>query len=411
MSFFDEIKRTNWTEVERGIDACTAADVEAALQAVRSGGIELNHFISLLSPAAESRLEEMARQSHLLTQQRFGKTVSLFAPLYVSNFCVNSCAYCGFNSKNPVKRLALTPEQVRDEGEFIYRLGFRHLLLVSGEAPEVVSLDYFTRITGLLRDLFSSIAVEICPMSLEQYRVLAACGVDGLTVFQETYDEELYRRFHLGGKKKDFRWRIETPDRGGEAGFRRLGLGALLGLGNWRVEAFYMGLHAKYLMRKYWQSQVSISFPRLRPAAGFFQVPHPVSDRNFVQLLTALRLFLPDTGFTLSTRESANFRDHLIPLGITSMSAGSKTDPGGYAHPQGEEAEAQFEIADCRDPEAVAEAIRQKGYEPVWKDWDEAFLGDGTAGQAGRCLRRRQEKAVDPPQHQESPVNSIGLDQ
>ncbi|MGA2404714.1 MAG: 2-iminoacetate synthase ThiH, partial [Syntrophobacteraceae bacterium] len=290
------------------------------------------------------------------------------------NFCSNSCAYCGFNSKNPVKRLALTPEQVLAEGKFIHRLGFRHLLLVSGEAHKVASLDYFTRISDLLRPLFSSIAVEIYPMSAGQYRAMIAHGVDGLTVFQETYGEELYSRFHLGGKKRDYRWRLETPDRGGEAGFRRIGLGALLGLGNWRVEGFYLGLHAKYLMRKFWKSQVSISFPRLRPAAGAFQPPHPVSDLNFVQLLSALRLFLPDTGFTLSTRESADFRDHLIPLGITSMSAGSKTDPGGYTHPQGNGAEAQFEIADHRDPETVAEVIRQKGYEPVWKDWDEAFL-------------------------------------
>jgi 2-iminoacetate synthase len=368
------MKRTNWTEIEREIQARTEADVESALRADRPGGIDLDHFMSLLSPKAEGCLEQMAQHAHLVTSQRFGKTVSLFAPLYVSNLCSNSCAYCGFNSKNPVRRVALTPEQVSDEGEYIHRLGFRNLLLVSGEEPKVASLDYFTRIIGLLRPLFSSIAVEIYPMSVEQYRALIACGVDGLTVFQETYSEELYRRFHPGGKKRNYRWRLETPDRGGEAGFRRIGLGALLGLGDWRVEGFYMGLHTKYLMRKFWKSQVSISFPRLRPAAGSFQPPYPVSDVNFVQLVTALRLFLPDTGFTLSTREPADFRDHLIPLGITSMSAGSKTDPGGYTHPQGNGAEAQFEIADHRDPETVAEVIRQKGYEPVWKDWDEAFL-------------------------------------
>jgi 2-iminoacetate synthase len=374
MSFYDEIKRMNRAEIEKEIETRTEADVESALQSVRPGGVDFDSFVSLLSPAAERYIEEIARQAHLVTQQRFGKTVSLFAPLYVSNLCSNSCAYCGFNTKNPVRRLALTPEEVRKEGEFIHRLGFRHLLLVSGEAPGVASVDYFVRITGLLRSLFSSIAVEIYPMSVEQYRAMVACGVDGLTVFQETYSEELYKRFHLGGKKRDYRWRLETPDRGGEAGFRRIGLGALLGLANWRMEGFYMGLHAKYLMRKYWKSQLSVSFPRLRPAAGFFQPPHPVSDLNFVQLLTALRLFLPDTGFTLSTREPADFRDHLIPLGITSISAGSKTDPGGYTRPQPNGAEAQFEIADHRDPDAVAEAIRQQGYEPVWKDWDEAFL-------------------------------------
>lgn len=373
MSFYDEIKHTAWTEIEREIEARSEADVESALGAVRPGGVDLNDFMSLLSPAAERYLEKTAGFSHSITRQRFGNTIGLFAPLYVSNFCNNGCVYCGFNSKNPIRRLALTPVQAREEGEFIHRMGFRHLLLVCGEAPQVASLDYFVEICGLLRPLFSSIGIEIHPMSVEEYRSLTACGVDGLTVFQETYSERAYGKFHLKGKKRDFQWRLETPDRGGEAGFRRIGLGALLGLENWRVEGFYMGLHAKYLMRKYWKSQVSISFPRLRPAAGSFHVPCEVSDKDFVQLLTALRLFLPDTGFTLSTREPAELRDHLIPLGITAMSAGSKTEPGGYTHPQAEGAEAQFEISDARDPETVAGVIRQKGYEPVWKDWDEAL--------------------------------------
>jgi 2-iminoacetate synthase len=370
MSFYDETRQTKWTDIERAIEARTAADVESALSAAAPG---FDHFISLLSPAAESFLEEMAQRAHLLTRQRFGKTMSLFAPLYVSNFCTNRCAYCGFNENNPIERLALTPEQVMEEGEFIHRLGFRNILLVCGEAPKVASVDYLTRICDLLRGLFPSIGVEIYPMSVEQYSTLIDHGVDGLTVFQETYNEELYSRYHPGGKKRNYRWRLETPDRGGEAGFRRIGLGALLGLGNWRVEGFYLGFHTMYLMRKYWKSQILISFPRLRPAAGAFQPLFPVSDVNLVQLLTALRLFLPDTGFTLSTREPAEFRDHLIPLGITSMSAGSKTNPGGYTHPQGNVAEAQFEIADDRNPETVAQVIRQMGYEPVWKDWDNSF--------------------------------------
>ncbi len=372
MSFYDELKPFKWQEIEKEIQGRTSAEVEAAL-AART--LDFDHLISLLSPAAEPYLEETARRSHLLTRQRFGNTVSLFAPLYVSNVCTNSCAYCGFNVHNPVSRLTLTPEQAVVEGEFIRNMGFRHLLLVSGEAPKVSSLQYFSEIADRLRPLFSSLSVEVYPMSTEDYRCLIAHGVDGLTVFQETYNEEFYPTVHLGGRKRNFRWRLETPDRGGEAGFRRLGLGALLGLANWRVEAFCMALHSRYLMRKYWQSQVSISFPRLRPAAGGFQPQHPVSDLEFVQLLTALRLFLPDVGFTLSTREPAALRDNLIPLGITSISAGSRTDPGGYTMGnQGSVAEAQFEIADHRSPEAVAEVIRQKGYDPVWKDWDEAFL-------------------------------------
>ncbi|MFZ2444874.1 MAG: 2-iminoacetate synthase ThiH [Syntrophobacteraceae bacterium] len=372
MSFHDEVKRTNWAQIEKEIHGRTPADVDAALGART---LNFDHLLSLLSPAAEPRLEEMARRAHLVTQQRFGKTVSLFAPLYLSNVCTNRCAYCGFNAGNPVTRLTLTPEQTVEEGKFIAGMGFRHLLLVSGEAPKVVPLEYFTEAADRLRPYFSSISVEIYPMSADDYRALIAHGVDGLTVFQETYNEDLYAEVHRGGRKRNFQWRLEAPDRGGEAGFRRIGLGALLGLGDWRVEGFYMGLHSRYLMRKFWKSQVSISFPRLRPAAGAFQPPHPVSDRHLVQLLTALRMFLPDVGFTLSTREPATLRDHLLPLGITSMSAGSRTDPGGYTQAQGNGgAEAQFEIADHRTPEAVAATLRQKGYEPVWKDWDEAFL-------------------------------------
>ncbi len=373
MSFYDRIKGRGWAETGREIEDRTEANVQTALGAVRQGGVDLDHFLSLLSPAAENHLEETAAIAHRITRRRFGNTMGLFAPLYVSNFCNNRCVYCGFNSNNSVRRLALSPEQAVAEGEFIRAMGFRHLLLVSGEAPQVVSLDYFREIIGLLRPLFSSIGAEIYPMSVEDYRSLIGCGVDGLTVFQETYNEGAYGGYHPGGRKGNFQWRIETPDRAGEAGFRRIGLGALLGLEDWRVEGFYLGVHAKYLMRKYWKSQISISFPRLRPAAGSFEVPRPVSDKEFVQLLTALRLFLPDAGFTLSTREPAELRDHLIGLGITSMSAGSRTEPGGYTHPQSGGAEAQFEICDDRDPETIAGVIRQKGYEPVWKDWDEAL--------------------------------------
>ncbi|MGC9195823.1 MAG: 2-iminoacetate synthase ThiH, partial [Syntrophobacteraceae bacterium] len=340
MSFYDEIKSTGWAEVQKEIESRSDADVDVALGTFRSAGADVRHFMSLLSPAAGRHLERAAGLARNITRQRFGNTIGLFAPLYLSNFCNNSCAYCGFNCKNPIRRLILTPQQARAEGQFIHEMGFRNLLLVSGEAPQVASLDYFVETAALLRPLFSSLALEIYPMSVEQYRTLIACGVDGLTVFQETYSETAYERFHLGGKKRDYKWRLETPERGGEAGFRRLGLGALLGLENWRVEAFFMGLHAKYLMRKYWRSQISISFPRLRPAAGAFEVPQEVSDKDFAQVLIALRLFLPDAGFTLSTREPAQLRDNLIALGITSMSAGSKTDPGGYTHPQAQSAEA-----------------------------------------------------------------------
>lgn len=369
MSFYDVIRAYDWDETAREIGSRTVSDVERALSVRR---LSLDDFMSLLSPAAEPYLEEMAQGAHRLTQQRFGKVISLFAPLYLSNICTNGCVYCGFNAGNPVERVTLTPDQAAAEAECIRGMGFRHVLLLTGEAPKVASVEYLESILERIGHLFSSIGVEIFPLDAASYRRLIHGGVDSLVVFQETYNERRYPDFHPRGKKRDYRWRLETPDRGGEAGFRRLGLGALLGLDDWRVEACFMGMHASYLLRTYWKSQVTISFPRLRPSAGGFDPPAPVSDLHLVQLLTALRLYLPDAGFTLSTRELPSLRDHLIPLGITSMSAGSRTDPGGYAHSA--EAEAQFQIADERSPEVIAEVLTGKGYEPVWKDWDAAFL-------------------------------------
>jgi 2-iminoacetate synthase len=375
MEFYDELKRYPWDEITHQIESRTASDVERALA---SPSPKLEDFMSLLSPAAEPFIETLAQRAHRVTEQRFGRVISLFAPLYLSNVCMNSCVYCGFNVHNPVARLTLTAEQAEAEARHIHDMGFRHILLVSGESPHLVTQEYLHAVLEKLRPLFASISIEIFPLDTDVYVDLIDKGVDGLTVFQETYHEQRYPDFHLGGKKRDFRWRLGTPERGGEAGFRRLGLGALLGLCDWRTEGFFLGLHAHYLLRAFWQSHVAISFPRLCPAAGAYEPPFPVSDTNFVQLLTALRLFLPDAGLVLSTRESPSFRDHLIPLGVTTMSAGSRTDPGGYTHTG--EAEAQFEIADERPPQVVAEVIRSKGYDPVWKDWDPAFLHYSKAG-------------------------------
>lgn len=369
MTFYDEIKSYRWEQIGQEIQSRTNADVERALTAQQRS---LDGLLSLLSPAAETFLEEMAQRAHRLTEQRFGRVISLFAPLYLSNVCTNSCLYCGFNVQNPVKRLTLTVAQAEAEAKYLHEQGFRHVLLVSGEAPRVVNMEYLLKAVETLRPWFASISIELYPMDTTAYEKLIAHGVDGLVTYQETYDQESYREVHPAGKKGDYRWRLETPERGGEAGFRRIGIGVLLGLSDWRVDGFYLALHARYLLRNFWKSHLTISFPRLRPAAGDYQPPCPVSDAHMVQLFTALRLFLPDAGLILSTRESPHFRDHLIPLGITSMSAGSSTEPGGYAHCS--ETEAQFEIADHRPPQAIVEVISQKGYEPVWKDWDAVFL-------------------------------------
>jgi 2-iminoacetate synthase len=367
MSFYDVVRSYRREKIEREIGRRSRPDVERAL-AARSPGFD--DLLSLLSPAAEPFLEEMAQRAHRLTLQRFGRVMGMFVPLYLSNVCTNRCVYCGFNAGNDVSRVTLTPEEAGREGEALRRLGFRNVLLLTGEAPHIITVEYLERVLERLRPLFSSIGIEMFPLSTERYRELIGQGVDGLTVFQETYDEESYGEFHPGGRKRDYRWRLETPERGGAAGFRRLGIGALLGLNDWRAEGFFVALHANYLMRSCWQSQIAISFPRLRASAGGYEPRFPVADRHLVQLICALRLFLPDAGFTLSTREFPAFRDHLIPLGITAMSAGSRTEPGGYA--RSGRGEAQFTVADARSPGAVAGALRRRGYEPVWKEWDAA---------------------------------------
>ncbi|NOY69908.1 MAG: 2-iminoacetate synthase ThiH [Deltaproteobacteria bacterium] len=368
-SFYDYSKQFAWDGIEKQIRQARQADVEKALSADHP---TMADFAALVSPAAEPFLEQMAQRAHGLTEQRFGRVISLFAPLYLSNVCTNRCVYCGFNAGNIVDRLTLSPEEAAQEAHYLYQEGFRHILLVAGEAPKIVTPSYLADVIKRLRPEFSSISIELFPMETLAYKALVDAGVDGLVIFQETYNEKLYAKVHPAGYKSNFKWRLETPDRGGAAGMRRIGLGALLGLSDWRVEGFFLALHAQYLLRHYWRSQVTISFPRLQPATGGFHAPYPVSDAHMVQLLAALRMFLPDAGMILSTREKPEFRDALIPLGITIMSAGSKTDPGGYTRESG--AEAQFEIADHRSPEVVADIIRQKGFEAVWKDWDAAFL-------------------------------------
>jgi 2-iminoacetate synthase len=317
-------------------------------------------------------LEDLAQASHQLTVQRFGRVIQLFAPIYVSNDCVNDCVYCGFNRHNRIRRATLTMEEVLEEGKALNRSGFRHVLLLTGESPHSVSPDDLGRVAEELRPLFASISIEVYPMDTLSYSGLIEKGVDGLTIYQETYHRGCYATIHPTGPKRDYDWRLATPDRGGQAGFRRLNIGALLGLADWRVEGAFVGMHAAYLMRRYWQSHVAVSFPRLRPAAGGYVPKFPVSDMAMVQLMCALRIFLPDAGLVLSTREPARLRDNLIPLGVTHMSAGSKTAPGGYTSTR--DADGQFEVNDNRSTREVAEKIEDLGYEPVWKDWDAAFL-------------------------------------
>jgi 2-iminoacetate synthase len=361
----------------------------------------LNDFAQLISPAAYEFLEPLCRRSQQLTQQRFGKVIRLFAPLYLSNECINNCSYCGFSRDNAILRVTLSVDEVVREARALAEQGFRNILLVAGEHPKFVSSGYMAECVAALHEEIPSISLEVGPMETEEYRSLVEAGADGLVVYQETYDRKIYGEMHTAGPKRNFDWRLETPERAYAAGFRRLGIGALFGLSDWRLEALSVAAHADYLLRNCWKAQVTISLPRLRPCAGEFQPLTALGDRDLVQLICAFRLMFPDVGLVLSTRESAKLRDSLFPLGITMISAGSHTEPGGYTGAGKEKihqtvrgrivelasgssewastnghatnATGQFEIADDRSPEEVAERIRQLGYEPVWKDWDAAL--------------------------------------
>jgi len=356
-------------------------------------------FAQLISPAAGGYLEALCCRSQALTQQRFGKVIRLFAPLYLSNECVNNCKYCGFSRDNPILRVTLSVEEVLREARALKERGFRNILLVAGEHPKFVSTNYLLDCIRALRQEIPGISLEVGPMEADDYRPLAQAGAEGLVVYQESYNRAVYAQMHTAGPKRNFEWRLETPERAYAAGFRRLGIGALFGLADWRQEALSVAAHADYLLRKCWRAQLTISLPRLRPCAGEFQPLTRMSDRDLAQLVCAFRLVFPDIGLVLSTREPARLRDGLIPLGITLMSAGSHTEPGGYTGAGKEHihrtergrivdlgasewattrngdlrATGQFDIADERSPGEVAELIRRLGYEPVWKDWDAAL--------------------------------------
>ncbi len=398
MSFVAEFNALSFDAWKRRMATATTASVRPLLN---QSQLNLNDFASLISPAAGELLEPLCQRSQVLTRQRFGKVIRLFAPLYVSNECINNCKYCGFSRDNAILRVTLSIDEVVREARSLKEQGFRNILLVAGEHPKFVSNNYLVDCVRALHAEVPGISLEVGPMETHEYRPLVEAGADGLVVYQETYDREIYTEMHTAGPKRNFDWRLETPERAYEAGFRRLGIGALFGLSDWRTEALSVAAHADYLLRHCWKAQLTISLPRLRPCAGEFQPRTQLSDRELVQLICAFRLLLPDAGLVLSTREPATLRDGLIPLGITLISAGSHTEPGGYtgagrenihltekgrivplaegasewaAVPnQATNATGQFQIADERSPQEVAELLRRLGYEPVWKDWDAAL--------------------------------------
>src|SRR2546423_7606009 len=294
----------------------TAADASSALARDR---FDLPSVAALLSPAAAPALEEMAQRARHTTLAHFGRTIRFFAPMYVSNECVTTCTYCGFSATNlDIVRKTLAPSEALAEARSLLSRGFRHLLLVSGEHPRIVSRDYLTDVISTLAPEVPSISVEVQVWDTETYRRLVSAGCEGLVVYQETYDRDTYAAVHRKGKKQNYDWRLAACDRGAEAGMRKLGIAALLGLhDDWRFDAIALAAHARALVRRWWRCEVSVSLPRLRPAAGGFLPAGPVGDRGFVQLLFALFLMLPELGITLSTRETLELRDALLRLGVT----------------------------------------------------------------------------------------------
>ena len=398
MSFVAEFNSLLLVEL---VKKSLATSASAAREAAAKDKFSLADFAALISPAAGENLEALGQRAHSMTQQRFGKTIRLFAPLYLSNECVNNCSYCGFSRDNPILRVTLSIEEVLREAAELKAQGFRNVLLVAGEHPKFVSNNYLRDCIAALHADWPSVSLEVGPMETEEYLPLVAAGADGLVVYQETYDRDVYAQMHTAGPKRNFDWRLETPERAYAAGFRRLGIAPLYGLADWRYEALSVAAHADYLLRHCWKAAVTISLPRLRPCAGEFEPLTHMSDRELAQLICAFRIMFPDVGIVLSTRETPKLRDGLIPLGITMMSAGARTEPGGYTGAGKEKihhtergvikeiasgssewapqenrptnATGQFNIGDERPPQEVAELIRKLGYEPVWKDWDAAL--------------------------------------
>ncbi|EPT7323122.1 2-iminoacetate synthase ThiH [Vibrio parahaemolyticus] len=375
MSFYDRFQQLDWDDIFMSIYAKTEQDVERALAKPKR---DLEDFKALISPAAEPYLEQMAKLSYSLTRKRFGNTMSLYIPLYLSNLCANACTYCGFSMENRIKRRTLNRDEVEAEIDAIKRMKFDSVLLVTGEHENKVGMKYFREMVPIIKQRFNYLAMEVQPLDQDEYAELKTLGLDAVMVYQETYHPKTYAQHHLRGNKMDFRYRLETPDRLAKAGIDKIGIGALIGLEEWRTDCFFAAAHLDYLERTYWQSRYSISFPRLRPCAGNvpasgLQPKSVMTDKQLVQLICAYRLFNPEVELSLSTRESPQFRDNVLPLGITSMSAASKTQPGGYAT---EEVELeQFEISDERSAASVEDMIRAKGFDPVWRDWHSAYSG------------------------------------
>ncbi len=363
--FTDIFQQFEWNKVSDFIYSVTSQQVETILN---KSTLDVWDFAALISPSAQKFLPQMVEKSQYLTKQRFGKNIFLYAPLYLSNECKNICTYCGFSLNNKMKRKTLTDSEIHKEAQFLKNKGFEHILIVTGEDNQNVGISYIAHAIDILHKYFANISIEVQPLELEEYQLLAEKNVYAVLVYQETYNIHRYKTYHPKGKKSNFYYRLETHDRIGRAEIHKIGLGVLLGLEDWRIDSFFTALHLDYLQKKYWKSRYSISFPRLRPAVGSIKENVHITDNELIQLVCAYRLFNPDVELSLSTRERSEFRDKLVELGFTTMSAESKTNPGGYTVES--HSLEQFEIDDNRTLEEIVEALQSKGIEPVMKDWD-----------------------------------------
>lgn len=348
----------------------TDADVRRALAADHP---DVDDFMALISPAADRYLETMARLSRHYTRERFGKTINMFIPIYIANSCANSCVYCGFHVQNKMARTVLTEEEMVREYEAIKRLGpFDNLLVLTGENPAVSGVPYIARALDLAKPYFSNLQIEVMPLATEDYALLRRHGLNGVICFQETYHETNYKKYHPRGPKSDYEWRVNGYDRMGMADVHKIGMGALIGLEDWRTDVTMLAYHLRYLEKNYWRTQFSVNFPRMRKAEnGGFQPNVVMTDRELAQLTFAMRIFDRDVDISYSTRETPSVRNNMATLGVTTMSAESHTDPGGYScYPN---ALAQFEVSDPRTAREVERDLRALGMEPVWKNWDSAF--------------------------------------
>lgn len=369
--FSDKLNTFQWEEVLTSITRVREHEVQTIFNSSIGKISVLEKFLTLISPAAFPFLNEMLQLSQRITQERFGKNMQLYIPMYLSNECQNICTYCGFSFTNHIPRKTLTDQEILQEIEIIKSYGYDNILLVTGEHNKYVGIDYLVHAVELIRPHFSQVSIEVQPLEQHEYERLNEAGVFSVLVYQETYHRETYKEYHPKGKKSNFDYRLETPDRIGKSGIHKIGIGVLLGLEDWRVDSYFNAVHLDYLQRTYWQSKYSVSFPRIRPHEGEFQPKSTLTEKELLQLICAYRICFPDVELSLSTRERPAFRDAILPFGITSMSAGSKTEPGGYSDSH---ALKQFETNDERTPQEIAQMIRSKNYEVVWKDWDEVLI-------------------------------------